>query len=119
MTNGDDSNIRDNVEQAMAGALAGVAGQSAEVKTAVATAAAGAAVGAAIPPPTQQAAGKLWLALVITLCVILFVDLGAIIYALVDKRGTAVLVGIFTTVLSGLLGLFVRPPTQTTQSPAG
>jgi hypothetical protein len=110
--------VRKNVEQAMVGAMAGVEGQPPEVRTAVATAVAGAAVGAAIPPPTQQAAGKLWLALVITLCVILFVDLIAIIYALVDKIGTDILVGIFTTVLSGLLGLFVRMPTQETQNPA-
>jgi hypothetical protein len=102
--------IQESVQQALAGA----AGQPTEVVAAVGQAAASAAVAAEIPPPTQEAAGQLWLALVITLCVILVVDLAAIIYALVDKRDTDVLVGIFTTALSGLLGLFVRPPAQAT-----
>ncbi|WP_190144026.1 hypothetical protein [Streptomyces glebosus] len=111
MTNGDEPNIKESVEHA----LSEVENHPAEIKTAVAAgAAAGAtavsALGAAIPPPSPLTAGRLWMTLVLTLCVILVVDLLAIIYALVDKRDTDVLVGIFTTALSGLLGLFIRPP---------
>lgn len=54
--------------------------------------------------------GFLWKSLVVGLLVVLVADLGAIIYAHVADKESTALVGIFTTVLSGLLGLFITTP---------
>lgn len=99
--------IQSQIEQA----VAGVQNEPAEVKAAVAAAAAT----AAIPPPTPESAAQLWKIVVIGLVVLLAVALGGIIKTVADgKTSTSpdVIVTVFSSVLTGLIGLFVKSPTQ-------
>lgn len=102
-----DATIQSQIEQA----VAGVQDQPAEVKAAVGAAAAT----AAIPAPTPAGANQLWKFLVIGLIVLLLVSLYGIIKTVADgKTSTSpdVIVTVFSSVLTGLVGLFVKSPTQ-------
>ncbi len=93
-------------------ALQATEGETPEVKAAVAAAAAGAAV----PEPSLPSdVGFLWKALVVGMLTILVIALGGIIFTVADGNNATspdVIVTIFTSVLTGLIGLFVRSPTQ-------
>lgn len=95
------------VRGAVNDALTATEGQSEEVKAA--------AVAAAIPAPPPNIAGRLWLLLVGGLIVVLVGALVGVLIAVLDgNKGTSpdVIVTLFTGVLTGLIGLFVRSPVQ-------
>lgn len=88
-------------------ALTATAGQPTEVQAA--------AVAAAIPPPTAEGALGLWKALVMGLVVALLLSLLGVLWAVIDANdGTSpdVAVTVFTAILTGLIGLFVKSPAQ-------
>lgn len=100
-----------HVHDMVTAALAATADQTDAVKAA---AAGGAASGAtsAIPAPSTGTANILW---GIVVSVLGLVTLGSaisiIIYALANKASPPdILITIFTTALSGLIGLYVKPP---------
>lgn len=93
--------------EAVEEALQATAGQSPEVQAA--------AVAAAIPPPTGSEVNWLWKALVVGLIVILLGALAGVVFAVLDANDSTspdVIVTLFTAVLTGLIGLFVRSPVQ-------
>jgi hypothetical protein len=95
------------LNEAVQEALQATAGQPAEVQAA--------AVRAAIPPPSGHDASWLWKALVLGLLVILVIATIGVISVVADgdkDTNADVLVTIFTSVLTGLIGLFVKSPTQ-------
>ena len=97
------------VQQMVRDAMAGAAGESVEVKAAVGAAAAAQSV----PTPTGTDAGMLWKILVVALSAILVIALAGIIWTVGDgKESTSpdVIVTVFSSALSGMLGLFVRSP---------
>jgi hypothetical protein len=100
-----------SVEQMVRDAVQGVEGESAEVKAAVGAAAATAA--SRIPDPLANEVGVLWKILVLALSVVLVIALAGIIWTVVDgKENTSpdVIVTVFSSALTGLLGLFVKSP---------
>ncbi|MEV6631095.1 hypothetical protein AB0M54_10105 [Actinoplanes sp. NPDC051470] len=97
------------VQQMVRDAMEGAAGESVEVKAAVGAAAAA----QSIPTPTTSDTGMLWRILVVALSVILVIALAGIIWTVVDgNEGTSpdVIVTVFSSALSGMLGLFVKSP---------
>ncbi len=99
------------IQAQVAEAVAGVQDQPAEVKAAVGAAAAT----AAIPPPSAEGASQLWKLLILGLIVLLVIALFGIIKTAADgKTSTSpdVIVTVFSSVLTGLVGLFVKSPTQ-------
>jgi hypothetical protein len=98
--------LGENVQSAISAAVTATAGESDTVK------AASAAAAAAIPPPPLTDVGALWKMLVGGLLVILLAARIGIIWAVVDKRTTDVLVTVFTSSLTALIGLFVKSPSQ-------
>ena len=99
------------MQQAVRGAMEGAAGQSVEVRAAVGAAAA-AGVGSLSPPPAHEV-GALWKILVTALSVVLVIALAGIIWTVVDgdeATSPDVLVTVFTSALTGLLGLFIKSP---------
>lgn len=60
--------------------------------------------------PTQGAADKLWMVLVAGLVGLLVVTVLGLIYVIVEDKSTDVIVTVFTGLLTGLLGLFVKSP---------
>jgi hypothetical protein len=67
----------------------------------------------ALPTPPAVDVGFLWKALVVGLLMVLLVSAVGIIWTIADgndKTAPDVLVTIFTSVLTGLVGLFVRSP---------
>jgi hypothetical protein len=83
-----------------------------QVKAAVAAA----AVTASIPPPSPAEAAPLWKILVGGLVAVLILALGGIIWTVADSdSGTSpdVIVTVFSSALTGLIGLFVKSPTET------
>jgi len=98
------------VEQATASAVAATRNMSPEVQAAAVSAAIG-----AIPPPSGKDAIWLWKALVSGLIVLLVIAMVGVIYTVVDANNATspdVIVTLFTAVLTGLIGLFVRSPMQ-------
>lgn len=96
-----------SLQEAVTEALEATVGQPAEVQAA--------AVAAAIPPPPAEQAGSLWRSLITGLVILLVLSLGGVIWAVLDGSESTspdVIVTLFTAVLTGLLGLFVRSPTQ-------
>ncbi len=88
-------------------ALEATAGQPVEVQAA--------AVGAAIGPPPPEAVSWLWKALVVGLLALAGASLIGVVFAVVDgdkETSPDVLVTLFTSSLTGLIGLFVKSPTQ-------
>ncbi|MGW0311993.1 hypothetical protein [Streptomyces flavidovirens] len=109
---------KNDVETCVVQALKGAEGESDVVKASVAAAALNAA--AVVPPPSRpEDVGFIWKVVVIGLLAILAVVAGGVIYAVVAGKGTEVLVGIFTTVLSGFLALFIKPPAKQPEPEAG
>jgi hypothetical protein len=95
------------MSEAVNEALAATAGQPAEVQAA--------AVRAAIPPPRGGDVNWLWKVLVSGLVVVLIISLMGVMWAVLDaKDGTSpdTIVTLFTAVLTGLIGLFVKSPVQ-------
>jgi hypothetical protein len=99
------------VQQAVRGAVDGASGEAVEVKAAAVAAAATAA--SRIPEPPPHEVGVLWRILATALSVVLVSALGGIIWTVVDGRDNTspdVLVTVFSSALTGLLGLFVKSP---------
>lgn len=99
------------LEESVRDAVAGVADEASEIKAAVGAA----AVTAAIPSPVGPEVNTLWKTLVSGLVAILALSLGGIIYTVADANELTspdVLVTVFSSVLTGLIGLFVRSPVQ-------
>jgi hypothetical protein len=96
-----------NVHAAIADALTATEGQSDTVKSAAVTAAA-----ASIAPPNSGTTNTLWLMLVSVLsAVVLASTIAGVVYALQNKAAPPdVVITLFTTSFSGLIGLFVKPP---------
>jgi hypothetical protein len=72
-------------------------------------------VRAAIPAPMAAEVAPLWRILVGGLVLILVISLGGLILTVADgneQTSPDVLVTVFTSVLTGLVGLFVRSPAQ-------
>ena len=70
---------------------------------------------ALVPPPGQATANSLWTILVIGLLVLLAISLGGLLYMVGDgKESTSpdLIVTAFTALLTGLLGFFIKSPTQ-------
>lgn len=80
--------------------------------SAVQVAAVQAAIAACVPAPTPMQADRLWFILITGLVLVLVASTGGIIWALGLDKNTDVLVTIFTTTLAGLIGLFVKSPSQ-------
>ena len=98
-----------SVQEMVRDAVEGVAGQPTEVKAAVGAAAASAAV----PKPPDAEVGVLWKILVFALSAILVLALAGIIWTVGDGKDTTspdVIVTVFSSALTGLLGLFVKSP---------
>jgi hypothetical protein len=100
-----------HVQDMVTAALTATAGETDTVKAAAVSGAATAA-GGAIPAPSTGTANILW---GIVVSVLGLVTLGSaisiIVYALENKASPPdSLITIFTTALSGLIGLYVKPP---------
>ncbi|WP_328943611.1 hypothetical protein OG259_20645 [Streptomyces sp. NBC_00250] len=106
------------ISRAVADSLRGVEDQPAEVRQAVAASAAAAAVRRLVPLPAE-AGTRLWTMLVGTLCVILLGSVGCLLYAALNKMETDMLFTVFSSSLSGLIGLFVPPPTAQSDGSSG
>ena len=90
-------------------AVEAVADQPTEVRAAVGAAAAT----AAIPAPTGSGVNALWKFLVVGIVIVLLAAVGGIIYVVADGNDATtpdVLVTVFSSALTGLIGLFVRSP---------
>ena len=82
------------------------AGENSEVKQAALS-----ALTAPIPAPTHSAADIVWVVLVTGLVVLLVLAILGLTHVLGHEVADDKIVTIFTTVLAGLLGLFVKSPT--------
>ena len=83
---------------------AATAGASPEVQAA--------AIHALIGNPGQAATDYAWRVLVTVLGVGLIVALGGLIYAVADGKTTTPVIAAFSSILSGLVGLYVKSPAQ-------
>lgn len=70
-----------------------------------------AVIQAVIPPPTASAINRLWMTLVRGLLIALLLALVGVFYLLIDSKESAVAVTVFSSLLTGLLGLFAPSPT--------
>lgn len=76
-----------------------------------------AALKALVREPDQSTANSLWLILTVGLLVLLAISLGGLLYMVGDgKESTSpdLVVTAFTALLTGLLGFFIKSPTQGT-----
>jgi hypothetical protein len=99
-----------SVEATVRDAVDGVADEPIEVKAAVGAAAATATT---ISHPPENQVGVLWRILVSALAAVLVMALAGIIWTVVDGKDSTspeVIVTIFSSALTGLIGLFVRSP---------
>lgn len=99
------------MQQAVGEVLAATSGAAPEVQAA----AAAAAVTGTIPTPAQPTVGFLWKALIVGLLLILVLALVGVVYAVMDgddKTSPDVLVTIFASVLTGLIGFFAPSPAK-------
>jgi hypothetical protein len=71
-----------------------------------------AVIQASIPSPTGEAVNRLWMTLVRGLLLALLIALGGLLYLLIDDKTADVAVTVFTSLLTGLLGLFAPSPTS-------
>jgi hypothetical protein len=97
------------VQQMVRDAMQGATGEAPEVRAAIGAAAAV----QSLPRPPSTEMGTLWKILVLALSVVLVIALAGIIWTVVDgKESTSpdVIVTVFSSALSGMLGLFVRSP---------
>jgi hypothetical protein len=99
-----------NVQDAVTAALTATANESEAVKAAAAGGAAAATSGA-IAAPSSSTTNFLWIILVSVLSlVVLGSAISIIVYSAENKASPPdILITVFTTTLSGLIGLFVRP----------
>ena len=100
--------MQDNIR----GAIEATQGQPEPI---VAAAVQGAA-NAPVPPPPPPALNFIWRTLVVGLVLILVIALLGIIWVVQDANvdtSPDVLITVFTTSLAGLLGLFVKSPSNT------
>lgn len=102
-----------HVQDMVTAALTATAGESEAVKSAAVNGAATASSGA-VGPPTPTTTNILWMILVSVLGgVVLGSAIAIIVYALGNKAAPPdILTTIFTTTLSGLIGLFVKSPSS-------
>lgn len=103
--------MQNAIERSTESALAATANQPPEVKAA----AVGAAVAAGVPSPLPSDVAFIWKLLIGGLILALLGALAGVIFVVVDGEETTnpdVIVTIFTSVLTGLIGLFVRSPSQ-------
>jgi hypothetical protein len=102
-----------HVQNMVGAALAATAGESDTVKSAAVGAAASTATGT-IPAPSSRTTNALWIILVVVLgSVVLASAISIVVYAGENKTSPPdVLITVLTTALSGLIGLFVRPPSN-------
>jgi hypothetical protein len=100
-----------NVQNAVAAALTATANESDAVKAAAAGGAAAATSGA-IAAPSSTTTNVLWTILVSVLSLVVLGSAISIIIYVVENKASPpdILITIFTTTLSGLIGLFVKPP---------
>jgi hypothetical protein len=99
-----------SVQEAVRGAMEGASNESVEVKAAVGAAA---SVASTLQEPPPATVGVLWKILVTALAVVLVIALAGIIWTVVDGDGNTspdVIVTVFSSALTGLLGLFVKSP---------
>jgi hypothetical protein len=99
-----------SVQEAVRGAMEGASNESVEVKAAVGAAA---SVASTLQEPPTATVGVLWKILVTALAVVLVIALAGIIWTVVDGDGNTspdVIVTVFSSALTGLLGLFVKSP---------
>jgi hypothetical protein len=71
-----------------------------------------AVIQAVIPPPTEAAINQLWMTLIRGLLIALLIALGGLLYLLIDGKTADVAVTVFTSLLTGMLGLFAPSPTS-------
>jgi hypothetical protein len=102
-----------DVHTAVAAVLTATQGETDTVKAAAVTAAISAAAGP-VPQPDSRTTQILWVMLVSVLGVVVLASaIAAVIYAAVNKAAPPdVLITLFTTSFSGLIGLFVKPPSS-------
>jgi hypothetical protein len=102
-----------HVHNMVAAALDATAGQSDAIRAAAAGGAATGATGA-VGAPSAGTTNILWTIMVSVLgLVILGSTISIVVYALQNKAAPPdILTTVFTTTLSGLIGLFVRPPSS-------
>jgi hypothetical protein len=75
-----------------------------------------AAVAAVIDPPDAETTKTLWIILVSGLIGLLVIALGGLIYLIADDvDGSDVVLTVFSSVLTGLLGLFASSPVKATR----
>lgn len=70
-----------------------------------------AAIQAVVLPPTQEAANQLWMTLVRGLLLLLVIALAGLLYLLIDDKSSDVILTVFSSLLTGLIGLFAPSPT--------
>lgn len=68
------------------------------------------ALGPPVPPPTKTAADIVWVVLVLGLVAILALAILGLTHVIGHKVADDKMITVFTTVLAGLLGLFVKGP---------
>jgi hypothetical protein len=102
-----------HLQDMVSAALTATTNESEAVRSAAVNGAAAAASGV-VPPPTGGTTNVLWTILVSVLsAVVLASAISMIIYALGNKAAPPdILTTIFTTTLSGLIGLFVKSPSS-------
>ena len=100
-----------NVQDAVTAALTATANESEAVRAAAAGGAAAATSGA-IAAPSSATTNVLWTILVSVLSLVVLGSAISIVVYVVENKASPpdILITVFTTTLSGLIGLFVRPP---------
>jgi hypothetical protein len=72
-----------------------------------------AAVTAVVPPPDAKTTGTLWIILISGLVGLLIIALGGLIYLVADGiEGSDVVLTVFSSLLTGLIGLFSTSPVK-------
>ena len=106
-----------NVQDAVTAALTATANETEAVKAAAAGGAAAATSGA-IAAPSSSTTNFLWIILVSVLSLVFLGSaISIIVYSAENKASPPdILITVFTTTLSGLIGLFVRPPASLEQT---
>lgn len=100
-----------SVQNAVTAALTATANESDAVKAAAAGGAAAATSGA-ISAPSSSTTNVLWTILVSVLSLVVLGSAISIVFYATENKASPpdILITVFTTTLSGLIGLFVRPP---------
>lgn len=78
------------------------------------------AMQAVVPPPSQTDASRLWFILVTGLLILAAISLGGLVYLLADGKASTdpdAALTAFTSLVTGLLGLFAPKPTTPSRGP--